>query len=101
MPALPDVAAYIIDGIVVNVGALSTENDYAAAHAALADKFDSILIVPAAGIGWEEWEPGSLRPPSPYPSWSWDGGEWVAPVPKPDGDYSWDEGAQEWKPVEA
>ena len=100
MPALPDVAAFIVDGVVVNVGALSTENDYVPMLAALADEYDSILIVPAAGIGWEEYEPGALRPPSPYPSWSWDGGEWVAPVPKPDGDFAWDEDAQEWKPVE-
>ena len=100
MPALPEVAAYIIDGVVVNVGALSTENDYTAAHAALADKFDEIRIVPRAGIGWTVEEDG-LRPLAPYPSWTWDGGEWVAPVPKPDGDYWWDEGAQDWKPVEA
>ena len=101
MPALPDVAAYIIGGVVVNVGALSTENDYKAAHAALADKFDEIRIVPAAGIGWTVEEDG-LRPPSPYPSWVWDGSEWVAPVPMPDdgGAYLWDEDAQDWKPVE-
>ena len=100
MPALPDVAAVIDGGVVVNVAALSTENDYTGWLDAMRAEHDSVLIVPAAGIGWEEYEPGALRPPSPYPSWTWDGGEWVAPVPKPDGDYWWDEGAQEWKPVE-
>jgi len=31
----------------------------------------------------------------------WNGDEWEAPVPKPDGNYWWDETAGEWKPVEA
>ena len=101
MPTLPNVAAFIIDGTVVNVGALSTENDYEACHAALADQYDSILIAPAAGIGWEEYEPGKVRMPSPFPSWVWNGDEWEAPVPKPDDNYYWDETAGEWKPVEA
>ena len=101
MPALPDVAAIIDDGVVVNVAALSTENDYSGWLTAMKAEHDSVLIVPAAGIGWEEYEPGSLRPPSPYPSWTWDGSAWVAPVPMPDdgGAYSWDEDAQDWKPV--
>ena len=35
--------------------------------------------------------------PQPYPSWSWvDGEGWVAPKPKPEGDYYWDEDAGEW-----
>ena len=86
MPALPDVAAYIIDGIVVNVGALSTENDYKAAHALLKDRYDSILIVPAAGIGWEEYKKGKLRPPQPSPDCSWDdkAAVWVCPEPEPE-----------------
>ena len=84
MPALPNVAAYIIDGVVVNVGALSTENDYTAAHALLADQYDSILIVPAAGIGWEEYEPGKVRPPQPSPDCVWTGTEWDCPQPEPD-----------------
>ena len=88
MPPLPEVAAYIIDGIVVNVGALSTENDYKAAHAALADKFDSILIVPQAGIGWEEYKKGKVRPPQPSPDCSWDdkAAVWVCPEPEPEGE---------------
>ena len=100
MPALNEVAAYIIDGVVVNVGALSTENDYTAAHAALADKFDEIRIVPAAGIGWTVEKDG-LRPPAPYPSWVWDGEGWQAPVEYPsDGNtYTWDEDTVSWVEV--
>ena len=84
MPALPDVAAFIVDGVVVNVGALSTENDYVPMLALLADEYDSILIVPAAGIGWEEYEPGKVRPVQPGPDCVWTGEEWDCPEPKPE-----------------
>jgi hypothetical protein len=84
MPALPNVAAYIIDGTVVNVSALSTENDYKAAHALLADSYDSILIVAEAGIGWEEYKPGKLRMPAPSPDcvWKEKAQEWDCPAPE-------------------
>jgi len=38
------------------------------------------------------------RPAQPYPSWTWGGTSWVAPVPYPnDGqEYVWDEGTQDW-----
>ena len=64
---------------------------------------------PAAGYQWEygaEWSVDDnavlgtwtqKQRPQPYPSWSWvDGEGWVAPKPKPDGDYYWDEATQEW-----
>jgi hypothetical protein len=37
-------------------------------------------------------------PPTPYPSWVLDEATctWVAPTPKPDGDYVWDEQAGDW-----
>jgi len=39
----------------------------------------------------------SKQRPQPYPSWEWvDGEGWVPPVEQPDGDYIWDEAAQEW-----
>jgi hypothetical protein len=103
MPALSEVAAFIIDGVVMNVGALSTDNDYTAAHAALADQFDEIRIVPRAGIGWKV-TPDGLRPDKPDDTtWAWDdtNGWWDRPVPYPNdgGDYVWDEGAQDWKPA--
>jgi hypothetical protein len=70
MPALSEVAAFIIDGVVVNVGALSTDHDYTAAHAALADQFDEIRIVPRAGIGWKV-TPDGLRPDKPHDDATW------------------------------
>jgi hypothetical protein len=38
------------------------------------------------------------RPPQPYPSWTWNGETWEAPVPYPEGEefYVWDEENQEW-----
>jgi hypothetical protein len=39
--------------------------------------------------------------PSPFPSWTLDleTANWVAPVPKPEGDYEWNETTGAWDPV--
>jgi hypothetical protein len=95
MPALSNVLAIIDGGVVVNVAALSSVNDYTQLKADLAAQHDSVLEVAEAGIGWTV-EVDGLRPPSPYSSWVWNGDEWEAPVPEPDGDYYWDEGTQSW-----
>ena len=41
------------------------------------------------------------RPEQPYPSWVWDGEKWNPPVPRPDDsqEYTWDEDAQQWEPI--
>jgi hypothetical protein len=52
-----------------------------------------------AGVGYAYHEArDAFIPPQPYPSWVLDEAtcQWVAPVPKPDGDYVWDEQAGEW-----
>ena len=38
------------------------------------------------------------RPEQPYPSWTWSGIAWEAPLPYPNdgGDYVWDESSGEW-----
>ena len=38
------------------------------------------------------------RPAQPYPSWTWDGEKWNAPIAYPDDDkfYTWDEDSQSW-----
>lgn len=52
---------------------------------------------PRPGIGWLWDESNGYRPPSPYPSWSWNGVEWEAPTPMPeDGNYEWNEDTQTW-----
>lgn len=41
------------------------------------------------------------RPEQPYPSWVWQDGGWMPPVPYPDGDtfYSWNEDTLTWMAV--
>jgi hypothetical protein len=46
-------------------------------------------------------ETGDFRPVCAYPSWVWESGAWVAPVPKPEtGEFLWDEENQDWVEVE-
>jgi hypothetical protein len=52
-----------------------------------------------AGIGYTYDETrDAFIPPTPHPSWVLDEStcQWVAPTPKPDGDYVWDERAGDW-----
>ena len=99
MPMLPECAAFIIDGVVVNVGALSTENDYEQMLAILADQYDEIRIVSRAGVGWID-TPEGLRAPMPdETTWVWDeeNGWWHRPIPRPEGvNYVWDDEVQDW-----
>jgi len=71
MPALPKVLALIDAGVVVNVAALSSENDYTQLKADLAAMHDNVLEVATAGIGWEEYKPGKVRPPAPSEDCVW------------------------------
>jgi hypothetical protein len=55
-----------------------------------------------AGIGYS-YDPAldMFIEPQPYPSWTVDAeGDWQAPVPKPEGDYTWDESTQAWVAVQ-
>lgn len=54
---------------------------------------------PRPGIGWLWDESNGYRPPSPYPSWTWNGVAWEAPTPKPEGDYEWNEETQTWDAI--
>lgn len=85
-------AARIVDGVVtqVIVGTAAWAADRLGG-----DWQDSPTKV---GIGWEQHEDG-LRPPSPYPSWTWNNG-WHPPTPMPEGDWMWDEPSGTWIPAE-
>lgn len=50
---------------------------------------------PGVGNGWS-YVDGVFIPPQPFQSWTWDGESWVAPEPKPEGDYAWDESLGQW-----
>lgn len=40
------------------------------------------------------------RLPQPFPSWTWNNGFWIPPVPKPvNGPYDWNEAQQQWVPL--
>lgn len=90
-------AACINNGVVVNVSVYD-EDTSAAWLEAVRDQFDEVRIVDEAGIGWTV-EADGLRPLSPYPSWTWNGSQWEAPVPAPEGPASWDEDTLSWKPL--
>jgi len=92
------VAALIRNGVVVNVAAYD-EVASASWLAAVTPDYDEVRVVEAAGIGWTVEDDG-LRPLPPFPSWSWNGAEWAAPDPKPDGEFVWDEDAGDWVAVQ-
>ena len=52
------------------------------------------------GSTWDEGR-NAFIPFKSYPSWVLNEETlvWEAPVPKPDGDYGWNEGTQSWDPV--
>jgi hypothetical protein len=52
-----------------------------------------------AGIGYEYSAVDDVFiAPQPYPSWSLDDDfDWQPPIPKPDGDYIWNEDQQIWE----
>jgi len=58
-----------------------------------------IEVTNAAWIGGD-FVGGYFYPPQPFLSWTRSEGEWIAPEPKPDGDYFWNEAAQEWQPAD-
>jgi hypothetical protein len=68
---------------------------------------DEVVLAVWAENGGERYEDQTMfvvpRPEKPYPSWQWEDGTWVAPVPYPEGEgfYTWDEDSQEWVEVEA
>jgi hypothetical protein len=54
---------------------------------------------PRPGIGWTWTEADGFRSPSPFPSWVWNGADWEAPTPQPEGGYWWNEETQTWDKV--
>ena len=49
------------------------------------------------GVGWEQHD-SILRPPAPFPSWTWDDG-WHPPVEQTDPDTIWDATTLSWVPT--
>jgi len=80
-------AAVIKSGVVVNVCVYDEESSGSWLAAVKAEN-DSVLIVDEAGIGWEEYKKGKVRPQQPSDDCSWDdtNGVWVCPEPDPEPD---------------
>jgi hypothetical protein len=57
---------------------------------------NEVLVTNPAYVGGT-FDTGYFYPPQPYPSWTRNEGQWVAPIPQPDGfDWVWNEESQEW-----
>jgi hypothetical protein len=84
------------DSVVVNIVVWDGVAAYEPAGVSLVACDDA----PGVSYGWRKVD-GQWIPPQLYPSWTWDGSEWVAPVPQPDGDFYWDEDAQAWVKVDS
>ena len=84
MAQLDQVAAMDDGGIVTNVAALDSDVDYTDWLKAVKLEHDSVLLVPEAGIGWEEYKKGKVRMPQPSPDCSWDdkAAVWICPEPE-------------------
>ena len=87
--------AEIVDGLVVNV--IVADADFVATQT---DKI--YVLLSRGGIGWTYDEQlNQFVAPQPYPSWTFDqNNDWQPPIPKPDGDYYWNEDTQSWLPFE-
>lgn len=56
-----------------------------------------------AGIGYSyDAQRDAFIPPKPFASWvlNEDSCQWDAPIPKPEGDYYWNEEHQQWSPLD-
>jgi hypothetical protein len=68
---------------------------------AIEEQFDLVQEVTdhpyPVNVGDSHSDAEGFRPPSPFPSWSWNETAWEAPVPKPQGpNWYWYEETGEW-----
>lgn len=68
----------------------------------IAQEFSEMDAIETEGVPWIGWtlEEEGWRSPSPYPSWSWNGTEWVAPQEKPNVEgkfFVWNEELLSWE----
>ena len=87
------------NGVVVNVLIWGDETDDQLLADGITDFEETTGISPRPGIGWTWDQSNGYRPPSPFPSWSWNGVAWEPPTPKPEGDYLWNEQTQNWDEI--
>ena len=114
--------AKVIDGQVVTVHVLANDvitDDEGVEHEELGQAFLAELhgclptelvqcsyngnmrgMYPSPGHKYDE-NRDAFIPPQPYPSWVLDEDTclWVAPIPMPEGDHTWNENTQSWDAV--
>jgi hypothetical protein len=59
---------------------------------------NELLVTTPAWVGGD-YVDGYFYPEQPYASWTRGEGEWVSPIPKPEGDWVWNEAEGEWESV--
>ena len=86
------------DGMVRNAIVIDLSKEWRPNHGTVLPVEDAPLVNGMKPwIGWRRLDNNVWQSPQPFPSWSWTGTDWEAPVPKPEGeDFFWDEDAQEW-----
>ena len=93
----------VIDNKVVNVVVWgdSSEDQFLNDGFQHAEEITNLVVQPRLGWTWSKKD--GYRSPQPFPSWTYNGVDWEAPVAHPEdgGNYSWNEETQTWTPVEA
>ena len=86
-------SAKIENGVVTNV--IVGDIDWAKSH--LGGEWIDVTGTKCSK-GWTYTEEEGLRINQPFPSWSWNGSSWEAPVPRPLGGFwIWNEETQQWQ----
>ena len=99
---MPRRLAHVHNGFVAQVSEGADDDaQHQAWLDAVRDQFDLIEDVTDLGypvnVGDTYSEEDGFRPVQPFPSWTWTGTEWAAPVDMPAGSpWEWDEAAGEW-----
>jgi len=86
------------------IDGLDTETYYAQGtpYTVKRTSYNSNIRGTYAGIGYTyNADEDIFVTPQPYPSWIRSGSFWNAPIPKPDGKYTWDENTLSWIEIEA
>lgn len=73
-------------------------NVIVADSAEVAESITGMSALETSGEPWIDWtlESEGWRRPSPFPSWTWNGSAWEAPVTDPQDGSTWDEDTLSW-----
>lgn len=97
------IGVLVQDGIVFNVVIWGDESDAQFADDGYQHFEETTDMARKPRIGWTWSEVDGYRPPSPFPSWIYNGETWEAPTPEPTkgGPFQWNEETQTWEAIPA